>query len=348
MIEKLKFSEVKMIRNSFKYMLLAGGITLFASIANAGFQFEGAPSNSMPMGEMAEPAVMPPVTAEPIDAPYIPPATTAEFDEPMDMPVSSGYAKSGYSKGGSFQAGTYMKTKLDDPTEGIEMAALPPVTAGMQVTPDRSLIIKNNNIPQQGSYVATPNIPVMESMSWRARKGESVREVLQRWSTRADINFVWENPNDVMLTQDISYVGNFENAVDELIHKSTDSSLQSQFQDGVVASNNYLAPQSYAPPSSGRDYSTPVFSGYGDSRWDVATGSSLRAILEQWSSQNGTKIIWNSAKDYKFDEPFFIKGTYEQAVERALEQFSDEKGRPLGEIYQDPLTGAPILVVSNG
>lgn len=342
-----------MICNTFKYLLLAGSITFFASVAQAGFQFEGAPSiPAMPSGEMMESAAMPPVTAEPIgqtmDAPYIPPAATAEFDEPIDMGMPS---SSGFAKGGAFQAGTYMKTKLDDPTAGMQEAILPPVTAGMRVTPDRSLIIKNTGTLQdQGNYVATPNVssvPMTESQSWRARKGESVREVLQRWSARVGVNFVWENPNDVMLTQDISYVGDFESAVDEVIHKSTDASLGSQFQEGAYASSVYSEPVTYSDEFSGRDYTSETFSGYSDTRWDVASGSSLRAILEQWSLQNGTKIIWNASQDYKFDKPFFIKGSYEQAVERALDQFSREKRSPFGEIYQDPTSGAPILVVNN-
>lgn len=343
---------------SFRYLVLAGGICAFASVANAGFEFQGAPSVSMPAADMAPAAVMPPVSAEPIDMPapqpYIPPASTAEFDEPvqmpaqMDIPVSSGYAK-----GGAFQAGTYMKTKLEDPTAGMEVASLPPTTAGMRAYPDQSLVIRNSATTYgEPSYVATPSVPMTEAQSWRARQGESVREVLQRWSSRSGVNLVWDNAGSATVAQDISYFGSFEDAVDELIHKSTGEGLESQFQSGTIAESSYtemdMTASAYAPSAYGRDYSENMYSGYGGNRWEVVQGSSLRSILEQWSQRNGSKIIWNADKDYTFNQPFFVQGSYEEAVERALGQFGNQGGAPYGEIYQDPLTSAPVLVVNNG
>ncbi len=81
-------------------------------------------------------------------------------------------------------------------------------------------------------------------------------------------------------------------------------------------------------------------------RWEVTGNESLQNVLEGWSRREGMGLIWNTPNVYLFDAPFFLKGSYTEAVERALNQFSDEPGRPVGAIYNDPQTGRPVLVVS--
>ncbi|MGE4313055.1 MAG: TcpQ domain-containing protein [Pseudobdellovibrionaceae bacterium] len=83
-----------------------------------------------------------------------------------------------------------------------------------------------------------------------------------------------------------------------------------------------------------------------EERWEVSGNASLRQTLEAWSSRAGIQMIWDAPSDYNFSQPFFVKGVYTEAVEKALDQFAEQRNSPRGTIYNDPNTGSPVLVVS--
>ncbi|MAM34745.1 MAG: hypothetical protein CMH28_06695 [Micavibrio sp.] len=111
---------------------------------------------------------------------------------------------------------------------------------------------------------------------------------------------------------------------------------QNSYTGDVYQDSGAAQPQNYASDA-----------GYqSGERWEVTGNESLQNVLEGWSRREGMGLIWNTGNVYLFDAPFFLKGSYTEAVERALNQFSDQPGRPVGAIYNDPETGRPVLVVS--
>lgn len=87
--------------------------------------------------------------------------------------------------------------------------------------------------------------------SFRARKGESLRDVLRRWAERAGIDLVWTMPTDITLEKDFSYVGKFETALNGLIAAYPESGLKTTFVAQGPAVD--MAPKPYvaesAPPA---------------------------------------------------------------------------------------------------
>ena len=69
--------------------------------------------------------------------------------------------------------------------------------------------------------------------SWRARKGEPVREVVKRWSSREGTDLLWAAGDNPILKKDFSYVGSLEDAVAALI-QANGTPLYTQYRsDGM-------------------------------------------------------------------------------------------------------------------
>lgn len=87
--------------------------------------------------------------------------------------------------------------------------------------------------PEQLSPAA-PSLPLNPATteqgveSWRARKGENVRDVLSRWAARQSINVNWDSKKTPDLDKDFSFVGKFEDAVNQLLKETSGNNLQSK------------------------------------------------------------------------------------------------------------------------
>lgn len=81
-------------------------------------------------------------------------------------------------------------------------------------------------------------------------------------------------------------------------------------------------------------------------QWQAFKGASAHEVLDSWSQDAGVEIIWNSNEDYSIPATVKLAGSYESAVEALLNQYGNEYGRPVGNLYVDPSSGKKTLVIS--
>lgn len=191
--------------------------------------------------------------------------------------------------------------------------------------------------------------------TWRARKGEDVRDILKRWTARANTQFVWAAADSAKLEKDYSYVGTLSDAVGGLMKTAGVTNLSSQYRpqgmnpvmDSPAASEQILTSSSAAAPSvpfsRGVEPSTA-----GHSRWFALTGASLRDVLKVWADDANAVLLWQSDRTFAVKETISAEGTFEDAVTAALGQYQNDPLRPLGEIYTMPDTAQKVLVVKTG
>lgn len=82
------------------------------------------------------------------------------------------------------------------------------------------------------------------------------------------------------------------------------------------------------------------------SQWQAFKGASAHDVLESWSQDAGVEFVWNTDEDYGIPQTAKLSGSYESAVETLLNQYGNEYGRPVGNLYVDPSSGKKTLVVS--
>ena len=68
--------------------------------------------------------------------------------------------------------------------------------------------------PAAGLEKASTNTSAYKDMQfWQGQKGASVKDLLNKWSDRADVDFVWDMKHDLTLSNNILINDNFENAL---------------------------------------------------------------------------------------------------------------------------------------
>lgn len=80
-------------------------------------------------------------------------------------------------------------------------------------------------------------------------------------------------------------------------------------------------------------------------RWRALKGANLREVLGVWAEGSGTRLIWNSSRDFAVQRSLSLEGTFESAAQSLLEQYNDSNPRPVGRIYREPGTSKLVLVV---
>ena len=230
--------------------------------------------------------------------------------------------------------------------------------------------------------VVVPAPPVLVE-SWRARKGETVREVLKRWSVRQKTDLLWASTTSPMLEKDFSYVGKFQEAVNKMIAEVGGKDIHSQYRsDGlnpVMMSPASTVTSSTAVPvekvekiakeepaagletllplpleremqvdqvSDTQSFShIPTPKGEPETRWFGISGSPLSEVLSVWAEDADVQLIWQCERSFALQETVSQVGLFEDAVFRALSQYDRDSVRPVGEIYKNPQTGQKVLVV---
>lgn len=203
--------------------------------------------------------------------------------------------------------------------------------------------------------------------SWRARKGENLHDVLQRWSKRGATNLMWATPDAPVIKNDFSFVGKYKEAVDALIKQEGGADIHSQYRsEGMnpimmtpAATVKTSTPQ---PPPEEKKAEAPA-TGLGlfskvfnpdekkpvkrtdETRWYGLSGSPLYEVLQVWAEDAGAKLVWQSEKNFALKETVSQVGQFEDAVYKALSQYDGEEIRPVGEVYVDPRTGEKLLLV---
>lgn len=199
--------------------------------------------------------------------------------------------------------------------------------------------------------------------TWRARKGENLRDVLQRWSTRGETNLMWASPDTPLLPKDFSFVGKYQDAVNALIKEAGGDNIHSQYRgEGMkptmmtpasTVTTNAPAPlpSNIAVVPEPRNIFSKVFQPEvkserkPETRWFGLSGAPLVEVIQVWADDAGVEVIWQSEKNFAVKNSISQVGQFEDAVFQALSQYDNEPIRPVGEMYNDPKTGRQVLVV---
>lgn len=227
--------------------------------------------------------------------------------------------------------------------------------------------------------------PLHISQSWRARKGENVRDILRRWSEREKTELMWASEDVPVLLNDFSYVGKFQGAVNQLVSDASGGKLHLQFRsegldpvmmtpastvttDGPAPDmaplplemepvpvqmkdladekNDLPLPQmGIAKPQTVNAFKPADKDRLSETRWLGLSGAPLAEVLNVWADQAHVKVIWQSERNYALRESVSRVGTFEEAVFDALSQYDNVDVRPVGEIYNDQQTGQRVLLV---
>jgi hypothetical protein len=79
--------------------------------------------------------------------------------------------------------------------------------------------------------------------------------------------------------------------------------------------------------------------------WTAPRNSTLRTILEDWSTRVGVELYWASEYDYPIQSSVSIQGTFEEAVQTLLKGLSESRPRPLGRLHPNLPDGPAVLVI---
>jgi hypothetical protein len=79
--------------------------------------------------------------------------------------------------------------------------------------------------------------------------------------------------------------------------------------------------------------------------WAASRNSTLRAILEDWTSRAGVELYWASEYDYPIQTAVKIDGSFENAVQILLKGLSESKPRPMARLHPNLPEGPSVLVV---
>ncbi|HNQ92960.1 MAG TPA: TcpQ domain-containing protein [Alphaproteobacteria bacterium] len=216
--------------------------------------------------------------------------------------------------------------------------------------------------PQSEQLVVMPppkNGPAVDS--WRARKGENVRDVLRRWSDRQSVDLMWASPSTPNLQKDFSFFGNFQDAVNNLLKEAGGEGLHSQFRseglDPVIMAPASTITTNLPVPAEAQNETTiinivpqafqpaPAPKEMKETRWYGLSGTPLAEVLRVWSEDAGVDLIWQAESNYALKESVSQVGTFEDAVYKALSQYDNDAVRPVGEMYKDQNTGRKVLVI---
>lgn len=81
--------------------------------------------------------------------------------------------------------------------------------------------------------------------------------------------------------------------------------------------------------------------------WSALEGTSLRDALEHWGADAGVRVVWLTDQNYPLPETVKAKGTFEEVVMKALDQYEDQGVRPVAQLNEDPQTKERVLIIKN-
>ncbi|MCB9983199.1 MAG: TcpQ domain-containing protein [Rhodospirillales bacterium] len=79
--------------------------------------------------------------------------------------------------------------------------------------------------------------------------------------------------------------------------------------------------------------------------WRAMEGQNIRQTLEQWSQDEDAEFLWENQHAFAVLEPFEIRGSYEQAVQKLLNQYQSSDVRPVATLHVNPQNQRKTLVV---
>lgn len=193
---------------------------------------------------------------------------------------------------------------------------------------------------------------------WNARAGESLQEVISRWSTTAGVDLQWQASNGGgAVAQDFNHNGSFNDAVTALLAENAAASgLRSNYDAGNSPRANaptYVAadapPMAIEPRQSSADPTSAYAQGVSGKggQYRAPKGGSLQSVLQQWSAQNNVELLWYANGGYPVKSDINQGGTFESALQTILQSYEGDNNRPVARLNTDPETGRKVLVVES-
>ncbi|MHC8441281.1 MAG: toxin co-regulated pilus biosynthesis Q family protein [Candidatus Eutrophobiaceae bacterium] len=81
----------------------------------------------------------------------------------------------------------------------------------------RDPIPKGSSLKSQKGLRTTPPRADHTVRVWKIAQGKTLQTTLENWSTQAHWQLIWELPNDYQIKADSSYVGNYQQALEQLL-----------------------------------------------------------------------------------------------------------------------------------
>lgn len=200
---------------------------------------------------------------------------------------------------------------------------------------------------------------------WRAKAGDDLKKVLEDWAGRAGVTLDWQATGDAKVANDVRFEGPFQEAVRVLMAQNAaaadlDANMMNAPDMSVPAPSSAMRhvrggavsvppatrdPQNLSPASTYSSGRMGVSEGGASARWSASAGVSLQQILQSWSDKAGVELIWESNQGFAVKRPVRAGGSYEEALQSLLNQYSNEKIRPAAQLNNDPSTGRRTLFV---
>ena len=210
-------------------------------------------------------------------------------------------------------------------------------------------------------------------MVWEARAGEKIKRTLEKWSRTAGVELDWQagDGDNAVVANDLKVRGSFEDAVQSLMAQNAaamgieanmmggplgGSPYQGSYYDSPVVSQPAPTRQDYnlLPANTGNEpevisnyYTPPAPVMAGGGRWNAPAGSNLQQVLRIWSEQAGVAFSWQSHTGFMVKRAVSANGSYEDALQSLLNQYSSDDIRPAAQLNNDPVTGQRMLFVES-
>lgn len=196
--------------------------------------------------------------------------------------------------------------------------------------------------------VPVPAAPAATGATWEAKAGDDLKIVLSRWAERAGYDLDWQSTQDGKVAQDLKLTGSFEDAVSQLLAENSAATGIGAHVETAQGGRKDLGRAGTVSTVSAYVPAAPRAAAPTGARWSAAPGANIQTTLDQWSSQAGVAIVWQSYMDFAVKQPLNVSGSYEQAVQSLLDQFNNDSRRPVGQLNTDPATGAKTLLMDIG
>lgn len=253
------------------------------------------------------------IVNEPIS--YMPPRQSMETAMPS-LPVDTVAAEALYDLG----------------ENNYELLPTTPMNAPAP-TPEINTIIDDNN------------------QAWMAMKGQSLISTLQEWANRAGVKTQIDLENDVDLPKDFAILGPFDIAVAQLLKEVDADTQNTSFSAGFKGNNgvviDIIEPQSSQAVEESIQNIAPQVVNTSPRKWRALQGTNLKSTIKRWSARENIDFIW------KADEVFLIKESlkdarnFNEAVATLIQQFDEQKTRPVATLNIDPDTGRKSIIVTS-
>ncbi len=264
------------------------------------------------------------------------------------------------------------KTMLEEPSSIVPMSIIehpPEMSHGAipmePVAPDRpkkpvlQVYSKDTGHPMHHQTHPVP-IPIFKHINvetWKADQGESLRDVIRRWSGRAGVDLVWAVEDRRTVMDSVSYFGGFEGALTHLFDTGMQGTVEGELSYLESSSTNVdiekMVPYAKVKAMSqitGHQAASSTPNLKVEQKWKAEKNESLNKVLRQWQSSGHYELIWDYPFDIMVPNSFFAYGKIEDALALLLDQYTQEGNirtnmRPVGDMYRDPKSGMLYLHV---